>query len=107
VGEGKAKSTHREVLESLAEQGDPEALAELVALPPLPRHGAHIWAWFMDLHATRQSNGMGPSRLSRLEIHAWEADEGHVLERWERKTLMAVDVAWVKAMGEQTAPKKT
>jgi hypothetical protein len=78
-------------------------------LPTLPRHGAYIWAWFMDpvkgLHATRQSNGMGPSRLARREIHDWEADEGVRLKRWERRCLMAIDAAWVAAVSEDLKSK--
>jgi hypothetical protein len=43
---------------------------------------------------------MGPARLSRLEIHAWEADEGVTMERWERRAVMAIDAAWLKAVSE-------
>lgn len=96
MGEGKLRATHREHLESLAKQGDPEAIQELADQPECPRHGAHLWSWFQDLHQTRTSAGMGPSRLTRLEIHAWEQDEGLTLERWERRTIMQIDAAWVQ-----------
>lgn len=33
---------------------------------------------------------MAPSRISRLEIQAWERDE-RPLERWERQAIMALD----------------
>lgn len=94
-GEGDLRATHRENLESLARQGDPEAISELANVPKLPRQGAHLWAWFTDLHQTRSTGGMGVSRLSRLEIQAWERDEGHRLEAWERRALLAIDAAYV------------
>lgn len=65
----------------------------------------HLWGYFQDLHATRASSGMGPGRLSRLEIHAWEADEGVTLARWERRCVMAIDAAWLKAVSEDLNQK--
>lgn len=44
---------------------------------------------------------MGPSRLTRLEIRAWEEDEGQALELWERRAIMAIDAAWVRSTNEQ------
>lgn len=78
----------------MAAQGDPESQAELAALPKLPPLGDYLWRWFAELSALRQSTGMGPSRLTRAEIHAWEADEGHALELWERRAIIAIDAAW-------------
>jgi hypothetical protein len=43
---------------------------------------------------------MGPSRLSRQEIRQWEEDEGHALERWERRAIMAIDAAWVRSTND-------
>lgn len=103
VGEGKARTTVREALQSLADQGDPEALAELAALPPLPKLGAHVWQWFSELAATRTTSGLGPNRLTRAEIHAWEADEGHRLDLWERRAIMRIDQAWIASA--HAAPK--
>lgn len=105
VGEGKSRSTYRDYLESMARQGDPEAVQELADLPPLPHLAAHLWTAFVDLHSTR-AVGMGASRLSRLEIHAWEHDEGQRLERWERRAIMAIDAAWVRIVNEDQAKKE-
>lgn len=85
----------REHLESNARQGDVEDRWRLENPPPLPAGAAHVWAWFVDLHATRATNGMGPCRLSRLEIQAWERDQGVNLMAWERRAIIAVDGAWV------------
>ncbi len=66
-------------------------------LPKLPAAAAHLWTCFEELHATRASNGMGPSRLTRAEIRQWEQDELQHLAHWERKAIMAVDAAWLSA----------
>jgi len=97
-GEGGLKATHRAHLESLARGGDLEAEAELAAIPSLPRLGAHLWSYFSELHQTRSLNGMAVARLTRQEIRQWEADEGHVLERWERRVVMAIDAAFVASL---------
>lgn len=76
----------------------PEQLANAAPLPPL---AAHLWTWFIDLAQTRGSSGFGPSRLSRLEIRAWEQDEGVALEAWERRAIMAVDEAYLTSVAEQ------
>lgn len=89
------KTTQRAVLEALAAQGEPEAIMELAAIPSLPALGAYIWTWFAEISANRASGGMGPSRLTRAEVHAWEQDEGHRLELWERRAILAIDAAWL------------
>jgi hypothetical protein len=64
---------------------------------------AHLWGYFVDLSQTRQSGGMGPSRLTRLEIHAWEADECIQLERWERRAILMVDTAYLISQSSSPA----
>ena len=90
-------------LESLARQDDVEASHRLANPPPLHPLVAHIWTYYADLSQTRQTGGMGPSRLSRLEIQAWERDEGVRLERWERRAVMAIDALHLSIMN---APDK-
>lgn len=106
-GEGDQEAPRRVHLESLARQGDPEAIWELENIPPLHPLAAHLWQAFLDLSQTRQSSGFGPSRLSRLEIRQWEADEGQHLDPWERRCLMAIDAEWVRVNSEiETARSK-
>jgi hypothetical protein len=100
VGEGKLRTSYRSLLESLAGQGDPEAAAELADQPELPPLGAHLWGYFIEIAATRSSGGMGPSRLSRVEIRTWEADEGVELEPWERRTILAIDSAYLASLAD-------
>lgn len=64
---------------------------------------AHLWGHYADLAGTR-SYGMGPNRLTRLEIQAWEQDEGVMLERWERRAIMALDTEHLRIIAE-TKPK--
>jgi hypothetical protein len=45
---------------------------------------------------------MAPSRITRLEIQAWEDDEGIQLERWERRALLMVDAAWLQNVSKTT-----
>lgn len=90
-------------LEDQARQGEPDAILELESLPALPDYGGYLWGHFLALHATRQHREAGPSRLSRLEIRLWEADEGVSLQRWERRAIMAVDAAWVRISAESMA----
>lgn len=50
---------------------------------------------------------MGVSRLTRREIHEWEADEGQRLERWERRVILEIDAKWVASVTESLTPKTT
>jgi hypothetical protein len=67
-------------------------LADQPELPPL---GAHLWGYFIEIAATRSSGGM-----SRVEIRTWEADEGVELEPWERRTILAIDSAYLASLAD-------
>jgi hypothetical protein len=94
VGEGKLKAPLRVHLEAQARQGDAEAIWRLYHGPKLSPLAAHLWTWWLDLCATRPVTGMGISPLSRMEIQAWEADEGVELTAWERRTILRLDAAF-------------
>jgi len=79
-------------------QGDPEAIAELDAQPPLPPLAAHVWDWFGDLRRTVQSSGMGPARITRHDIRAWEQDEAISLDPWERRAILNLDDALIASL---------
>jgi hypothetical protein len=76
-------------------------------LPEVPPLGVHLWIWWRDLHATRQSTGMGPTRLTRAEIRQWEADEFQPLSHWERSVIMAIDAEWFAITCEQQAKRNS
>lgn len=86
-------------IESAARQGDIECRWRLDNPPPLSPFVAHLWGYYVDLSSTR-SSGMGPNRLTRLEIQAWEQDEGIRLERWERRAIMALDALHLTIINE-------
>ncbi len=103
-GEGALRAPRRVHLEALAEGGDLDAEAELAAVPSLDPAAAYLWEWFGEICDTRQSNGMGLSRLSRREIHDWERDEFIALAPWERRTLIAIDGALVRSFNPASTP---
>lgn len=90
-------------MESLAKQGDVEAIWRLESPPPLSNHVAHLWSAYMDpvigLAHTR-TVGMGPNRLTRAEIRQYEIDEGITFARWERRAIMALDAEHLRIMNE-------
>jgi len=103
-GEGDLAASHRDHLKALARGGDEEAKAELAeATRPPPPAVAHLWKYFLDLSRTRTTGGMGPSRLSRLEIRQWEADECIVLDLWERRAIIELDGVWFAHFSAQVA----
>lgn len=82
-------------VKALAAAGDPEEIERLERVAKPPYLTEHIWRWFQDLSQSRQSGGMGVARLSRLEIQAWERDEGVGLRPWERRAIIQLDALFV------------
>lgn len=66
----------------------PDMIANGPAMPDAC-HGA--WAAFCALHERRGSNGFGPSRLSYLELDAYQRVTGDVLLPWEIKAIQQAD----------------
>lgn len=88
-------------LQALADQGDPGAIAELFHGPTLPKHAEHIWLWWRDLTSTRGGNGFSLNPITRLEIHAWQDDEGIPLQAWERRAILRVDMTYRASLSTQ------
>lgn len=93
-------------LEQLAGLGDPEAAAELAAIPTLPPEGAHIFRWWLELAATRTSSGFGPNPITRREIHDWENDTGNLPEPWERRVIFDIDAVWRRGLNDKADDPK-
>lgn len=102
--DGVPELTH---LKILAERGDQLAIARLEALPQLSPHAAHVWDWFGRLNELRQSNGFGPARITRAEIHAFEADECLSIQPWERDALIRLDALYIAERARQSEKAKT
>lgn len=92
------KIAYRVHVESLARQGDLDALAILAAHPKPPKSAGHVWGYFHQLGKTRGSNGFGPNPLSRVEIRQWEVDEGIDLAPWERRAILTLDQMYLASL---------
>ncbi len=94
-------------MENDARQGGLDSQALLAAVPKLPPAGEYLWNYFHQLSATRRRGEWGPVGLTRAEIHDWEQDEGISLERWERRTILAIDASWLTVIHKaQAADRK-
>jgi hypothetical protein len=87
-------------LETAARGGDALAVYELKHRPTIPPGAAHVWKAWVEIAATRGSSGFGLSPLSRLEVHAWETDEGVGLDAWERRAIFKLDGVYRAAMAQ-------
>lgn len=74
-----------------------EEPAQLRDAPGLPEFAAHVWAWFIEMHAERGNDGMNAARITAGQIRDFCWAEGVVMARWERRAIRAVDAAWMKA----------
>lgn len=68
-------------------------------MPPLPAAAAELWAWFGELDAARGSTGWGPAPIGWAELDAWQRVGGQRLTAWEAGTLMALDAARLRHLG--------
>lgn len=93
----------------MARDGDVEAEWELNHGPTLDPHAAYLWQWWCDIGSTRGSNGFGPSLITRHDIRQWCEDEGHILDPWERRAILALDRIYLASTVETTKapPKET
>lgn len=90
----------------MARGGDEAAADRLASPPPLPEHARHVWNWFADLSATsRPAGAFSIARIPRLEIQAWERDEGVRLQRWERRAILTLDAEFCAAMAPKAKGK--
>ena len=61
---------------------------------PFPDALAHVWDWFLDLHAGRPS-GMGPGPLTWEGIAAWVSLTGIRPAPWEIRAIRELDSAFL------------
>lgn len=100
----KQGATRRQHLESAAKQGNPAAIAELAAVPPLPLRVGYLWGWWCELAAGRQS-GMGLNGLAWSEIRAWQQLTGRAIALWELEVIRSIDALFLAAQQEKPKPK--
>lgn len=75
-------------------------------IPPLAAPVAHIWDWFLELHAARGGNGFGPNAIGWREIQAWLDLTGTLARPPEIQAIMAIDRAWLADQAEQQSAKE-
>lgn len=67
---------------------------ELVNMPELPRGAEHVWSWYCELDAKRQS-GMSINALSWSDIRAYFSLKGITPSPWELRALTRLDDAFL------------
>lgn len=72
---------------------------------PLPAPCAHVWAWFCELHASRQGGGFGPGPIGHAGILAWQTLTGIRPTRQEIDWLLALDLTWLVVQATEHDPE--
>lgn len=87
----------REHLASVARQTGrlPQRLAEARALP---EGLEQLWEDFIDLHGCRQNHGFGPSRITFMDIDAWQRVNHVTLPPWQIAAIRAADNAFLASL---------
>lgn len=80
--------------------------AELRDAPPLPPLAAHVWAYYAELHRSRDENGWGAQGLKMREIEAWSRLRRVSLDPWELDAILAIDRAFRAAADAQAEANK-
>ena len=83
-------STLREHMEAFSERaGRPHPM--IADGPELPEGCADLWRAFLALHVRRGSNGFGPSRITFLDLDAYQRVTRRRLASWEVEAIMQAD----------------
>jgi hypothetical protein len=76
----------------------PEAL---LCAPPCPEGCGELWSIFRELHACRGSNGFGPTRISYVDLDAYQRVTGTKLQTWEIEAIRRADKAYLDDWAER------
>lgn len=74
--------------------------------PEVPPAGQRVWGIFLDLNATRGSNGFGPLPIAYSEIEAWSRLRREPVRPFEIDIIRALDEAMLKAADAVANPDK-
>ena len=72
--------------------------------PEVPLAGDRAWSIFLDLHATRGSNGFGPSPISFGEVESWSRLRREPVRPFELDIIRKLDVAYLTAVAKKVEP---
>lgn len=96
-------ATLRVHLEAVWEKtGEPPAM--LRDAPPMPAGCSQLWNDFLELHSCRGSS-FGASRITFLDIAAWQSIRGVKLQPWEIDCIRRTDEMWLSEF--QPTPEET
>lgn len=70
-------------------ENEPEA-------PQIPPAGLRVWGIFLDLHATRGSNGFGANPIAYADIEAWSRLRREPVRPFELDMIRALDATWLE-----------
>jgi hypothetical protein len=82
----------------------PQILADA---PSIPSGCEELWPIFNQLHACRGSNGFGPSRISFVDLDAWQRLNGVRLRPWEIEAIRHADGAYLARVAERLKQGQT
>lgn len=71
-------------------------------MPPLPPAMRYLFDRFLRLSERRQSNGFGASRITYLEIDAYQRVTGFRFQPWEVRLIERLDDAYLIASAPKT-----
>lgn len=72
--------------------------------PVLPHGLEELWAVFLELHTCRGSTGMGPQRITYMDVDAFQRVSGVSLKAWERDAIRRADQAYLDDWHERNKP---
>ena len=76
--------------------------------PEVPPAGERVWGIFLDLNATRGSNGFGPLPIAYSEIEAWSRLRREPVRPFEINIIRALDAMWLEVAARQAKePEKS
>lgn len=73
---------------------------ELADAPAMPKSLEYLWAYFLEFHLVRGSNGFGPLPINFSEILAWSKLFKVKLDAWEINTLIQLDRAYLTVVAK-------
>lgn len=69
---------------------------QLLDAPELPGGLEMLWADFVDLHISRGSTGLGPARITYLDIDAFQRVRNVRLLSWQIDAIQRADTEYMR-----------
>lgn len=101
MDDGSTARQHAEAYERQTGNRSPELDG-----PPLPLDLAHVWTWFLELHARRGSNGFSANSLTWVDLLAWVYLTDPGVRLVELRTIMVLDNAWMAQQAEEALQRE-